>query len=169
MKKVEYGSSKRSFGSSEFHDSEISQVSLKIATQKTASNHGDQTMDTKTTNQKSISWAGQTGMLMRRSLKSASLVFALSPMSLLAQGSTSMTALKTGLNSALGVVMWIAFFMGVVAIINGGMSIWRGDTAQGKMSLIAGIIIAGATVIVGALFSVMNPSSSGAVLQATFN
>jgi hypothetical protein len=74
--------------------------------------------------------------------------------------------LSAALASALGVVVLISFFMGVVAIINGGMSIWRGDTAQGKMSLIAGVVIAGASVITGALFSSFGYQSA---LTPTFN
>lgn len=56
--------------------------------------------------------------------------------------------------------------MGVVAIINGGMSIWKGDTSQGKMSLIAGVVIAGASVVTGALFNAFGIQSA---LTPTFN
>jgi hypothetical protein len=74
--------------------------------------------------------------------------------------------LSGALSSALGVIVLISFFMGVVAIINGGMSIWKGDTSQGKMSLIAGVVIAGASVVTGALFNAFGIQSA---LTPTFN
>ncbi len=77
------------------------------------------------------------------------LLLAWLPLNALAAGGN----LQTGLQNALATIMVIAFLMGVIAIINGGMSIWRGDTAQGKLSLIAGVIIAGAVVIATALFT----------------
>jgi hypothetical protein len=105
-----------------------------------------------------------TIVLFLRSLKWAAAVLIWSPLTALAGGG-GFAQLTTALRGALGVVMLIAFFMGVIAIINGGMSIWRGDTAQGKMSLIAGIVIAGSSVIVGALFQIFGLTA----LQPTFN
>ena len=78
----------------------------------------------------------------------------------------SANKLSRALYSALGVIVLISFFMGVVAIINGGMSIWKGDTSQGKMSLIAGVVIAGASVITGALFNAFGIQQA---LTPTFN
>jgi hypothetical protein len=94
-----------------------------------------------------------TVLLGLRTMRWSAAALIWSPIAALAGGGGFGT-LTTALSSALGIVMLIAFFMGVVAIINGGMSIWRGDTTQGKMSLIAGIVIAGASVIVQALFQV---------------
>jgi hypothetical protein len=94
-----------------------------------------------------------TTRLFLRSLRWSIVILIWSPLAALAGGG-GFGQLTTALSQALGVVMLIAFFMGVIAIINGGMSIWRGDTAQGKMSLIAGIVIAGSSVIVGALFQI---------------
>jgi hypothetical protein len=82
-----------------------------------------------------------------------------SPLSIYAQsagGSTGFAALQQGLQVAMGMVMCVAFFKSIVAIINGGMSIYRGDTSEGKMSLIAGVVIAGSVIIIGALFENLN-------------
>ena len=78
----------------------------------------------------------------------------------------SANKLSGALSSALAIIVLISFFMGVVAIINGGMSIWKGDTSQGKMSLIAGVVIAGASVVTGALFNAFGYAQA---LTPTFN
>jgi hypothetical protein len=103
--------------------------------------------------------------LICRSTKWITRALVLTPLSALA-GGAGFGQLRTALSSSLGLIMMIAFLMGVIAIINGGMSIWRGDTAQGKMSLIAGIVIAGASVIIGAIFQFMNLAPN---LTPTFN
>ncbi len=68
--------------------------------------------------------------------------------------------LQSGLSSALNVIMLIGFIFGVVCVISGGFSIRRGDADAGKMSIIGGLIIAGAPVIVKALFAAFGNSSS---------
>jgi len=68
--------------------------------------------------------------------------------------------LQSGLGSALNIVMLIAFIFGVVCVIGGGFAIRRGDTDAGKMSIIGGLIIAGAPVIVRALFAAFGNSNS---------
>ena len=60
--------------------------------------------------------------------------------------------LVEGISSALGIVMLIGFIFGTLCVISGGFSIRRGDTDSGKLSIIGGLIIAGAPVIVKALF-----------------
>lgn len=60
--------------------------------------------------------------------------------------------LVEGVASALGIVMLIGFIFGTICVISGGFAIRRGDTDSGKMSIIGGLIIAGAPVIVKALF-----------------
>ncbi len=60
--------------------------------------------------------------------------------------------LVEGVSSALGIVMLIGFIFGTICVIGGGFAIRRGDTDSGKLSIIGGLIIAGAPVIVKALF-----------------
>ena len=61
-------------------------------------------------------------------------------------------SLVEGVSSALGIVMLIGFIFGTICVIGGGFAIRRGDTDSGKLSIIGGLIIAGAPVIVKALF-----------------
>lgn len=70
------------------------------------------------------------------------------------------TDLQSGLSSALNVIMLIGFIFGVVCVIGGGFAIRRGDTDAGKMSIVGGLIIAGAPVIVRALFAAFGNSNS---------
>jgi hypothetical protein len=63
------------------------------------------------------------------------------------------TDLSSGMSSALNIVMLIGFLFGVVCVISGGFAIRRGDADSGKMSIIGGLIIAGAPIIVKALFT----------------
>jgi hypothetical protein len=76
-------------------------------------------------------------------------------------GQTS-TDLQSGMGSALNIVMLIGFIFGVVAVISGGFAIRRGDADVGKMSIIGGLIIAGAPVIVKALFAAFGLEGSTA-------
>ena len=69
---------------------------------------------------------------------------------ILAQTTTSLTQ---GVSSALGIVMLIGFIFGTICVVGGGFAIRRGDTDAGKLSIIGGLIIAGAPVIVKALFT----------------
>jgi hypothetical protein len=85
---------------------------------------------------------------------------------LLAQ-STSSTSLTSATSSALGIVMLIGFLFGTLCVISGGFAIRRGDADSGKMSIIGGLIIAGAPVIVKALFTAFGIGSS-AVDVGTF-
>jgi hypothetical protein len=61
--------------------------------------------------------------------------------------------LAEGASKAMGIVMLFGFIFGTVAVIGGGFAIRRGDADAGKMSIIGGLIIAGAPVIVKALFT----------------
>ena len=61
--------------------------------------------------------------------------------------------LTEGASKALGIVMLIGFIFGTIAVVGGGFAIRRGDTDAGKLSIIGGLIIAGAPVIVKALFT----------------
>jgi hypothetical protein len=76
---------------------------------------------------------------------------------ILAQSSSS---LSSGASSALGIVMLIGFLFGTLCVIGGGFAIRRGDTDAGKLSIIGGLIIAGAPVIVKALFTAFGLGSS---------
>jgi hypothetical protein len=71
-------------------------------------------------------------------------------MPVLAQAAGS---LAQGASQALGIVMLIGFIFGTICVVGGGFAIRRGDTDAGKLSIIGGLIIAGAPVIVKALFT----------------
>ncbi|MBA3833974.1 MAG: hypothetical protein H0X34_19215 [Chthoniobacterales bacterium] len=68
--------------------------------------------------------------------------------------------LAGGASKALGIVMLIGFIFGTICVIGGGFAIRRGDTDAGKLSIIGGLIIAGAPVIVKALFTAFGIDSS---------
>ena len=61
--------------------------------------------------------------------------------------------LAEGASKAMGIVMLIGFIFGTICVVGGGFAIRRGDTDSGKLSIIGGLIIAGAPVIVKALFT----------------
>ena len=77
---------------------------------------------------------------------------------ILAQASSG--GLAGGASKALGIVMLIGFIFGTVCVIGGGFAIRRGDTDAGKLSIIGGLIIAAAPVIVKALFTAFGLDSS---------
>jgi hypothetical protein len=68
--------------------------------------------------------------------------------------------LAQGASKALGIVMLFGFIFGTVCVIGGGFAIRRGDTDAGKLSIIGGLIIAAAPVIVKALFTAFGLDSS---------
>jgi len=63
------------------------------------------------------------------------------------------SGLSDGASKAMGIVMLIGFIFGTICVIGGGFAIRRGDTDAGKLSIIGGLIIAGAPAIVKALFT----------------
>ncbi len=69
-------------------------------------------------------------------------------------------SLAQGASKAMGIVMLIGFIFGTICVIGGGFAIRRGDTDAGKLSIIGGLIIAGAPVIVKALFTAFGVDSS---------
>ena len=60
----------------------------------------------------------------------------------------------------MGIVMLIGFIFGTIAVISGGFAIRRGDTDAGKLSIVGGLVIAGAPVIVKSLFVAFGIGSS---------
>ena len=74
--------------------------------------------------------------------------------------------LKTSLQYALGIMFLIGFPWGVINIWGGAQRLKNGD-AEGKMSIVAGIIIAGAGAIMGALFVIFGMTDG--VLTPLFN
>ena len=68
--------------------------------------------------------------------------------------------LAGGASKALGIVMLFGFIFGTICVVGGGFAIRRGDTEAGKLSIIGGLIIAGAPVIVKALFTAFGIDSS---------
>ena len=85
-------------------------------------------------------------------------LFAANFIPILAQASTG--DLAGGASKALGIVMLIGFIFGTICVVGGGFAIRRGDTDAGKLSIIGGLIIAGAPVIVKALFTAFGIDSS---------
>lgn len=61
--------------------------------------------------------------------------------------------LKTAFQSGLGILFLVGFFWGVINIWSGADKLKRGD-AEGKMGIVSGIVIAGAAMIMGALFTI---------------
>src|SRR5262245_62972045 len=68
--------------------------------------------------------------------------------------------LAEGASKAMGIVMLIGFIFGTICVIGGGFAIRRGDTDAGKLSIVGGLIIAGAPVIILALFTAFGVESS---------
>jgi hypothetical protein len=68
--------------------------------------------------------------------------------------------LAQGASKAMGIVMLIGFIFGTICVVGGGFAIRRGDTDAGKLSIIGGLIIAGAPIIVKALFTAFGIDSS---------
>jgi len=89
----------------------------------------------------------------------------LTPVFAQATGGSSTSQLQQGFSTALGILFMFGFFWGVVKIWGGANAISKGD-ADGKMGIVAGIIIAGAAAIMGALFAIFN--LSGATLTPSF-
>lgn len=85
-------------------------------------------------------------------------LFAKQLIPILAQASSG--DLAGGTSKALGIVMLMGFIFGTVCVIGGGFAIRRGDTDAGKLSIIGGLIIAAAPVIVKALFTAFGLDSS---------
>jgi len=97
-------------------------------------------------------------------LKGKSLL-GLTPILAQATGGDATGQLKQGFSTALGILFMFGFFWGVIKIWSGANAISKGD-ADGKMGIVAGIIIAGAAAIMGALFAIFN--LSGATLTPSF-
>jgi hypothetical protein len=84
-------------------------------------------------------------------------LFAVNFIPILAQSSGDLAG---GASKALGIVMLIGFIFGTICVVGGGFAIRRGDTDAGKLSIIGGLIIAGAPIIVKALFTAFGIDSS---------
>lgn len=84
-------------------------------------------------------------------------LFAANFIPILAQSSGDLAG---GASKALGIVMLIGFIFGTICVVGGGFAIRRGDTDAGKLSIIGGLIIAGAPIIVKALFTAFGIDSS---------
>jgi hypothetical protein len=82
-----------------------------------------------------------------------------------AQAAGGASQLTQGFSLALGVMFLFGFIWGVLKIWSGANAISKGDP-DGKAGIIAGIIIAGAAAIMGALFAIFG--LSGAVLTPSF-
>ena len=68
--------------------------------------------------------------------------------------------LTDGTSRAIGIIMLIGFVFGTICVIGGGFAIRRGDTDAGKLSIMGGLIIAGAPAIVRALFAAFGLSNT---------
>ncbi len=89
----------------------------------------------------------------------------LTPVFAQATGGNATGQLQQGFSTALGILFMFGFFWGVIKIWSGANAISKGD-ADGKMGIVAGIIIAGAAAIMGALFAIFG--LSGATLTPSF-
>lgn len=87
------------------------------------------------------------------------------PMFIAQAGGGSTAQLKQGFNLALGIMFMFGFIWGVIKIWSGANAISKGDP-DGKAGIVAGIIIAGAAAIMGALFAIFG--LSGGALTPTF-
>lgn len=74
-------------------------------------------------------------------------------------------ALRDGFQAGLGIMFLAGFLWGVIKVWNGADKMSKGD-ADGKMGIVAGIIIAAAAAIMGALFTIFG--MDGGVLTPTF-
>lgn len=75
------------------------------------------------------------------------------------------TDLRTGFSQGLGILMLIGFIWGVITIWGGAQKLKNGDS-DGKMGIVSGIIIAGASSIMAALFGIFG--MNGGALTPTF-
>lgn len=79
-----------------------------------------------------------------------------SPRNLLPQGFpllAQLQQLREGFGAALVLVFMVGFFWGIIKIWAGANAISKGDS-EGKGGILAGIIIAAAAAIMGALFTI---------------
>jgi hypothetical protein len=83
----------------------------------------------------------------------------------LAQAGGTTAQLKQGFGLALGIMFMFGFIWGVIKIWSGANAISKGDP-DGKAGIVAGIIIAGAAAIMGALFAIFG--LSGGTLTPQF-
>ncbi len=67
--------------------------------------------------------------------------------------------IKTKLGTVLNIVMLFGFLFGTVRIISGAGQMRRGETEEGKASIISGAMIAAAPLIMRVLYSVFFQSS----------
>jgi hypothetical protein len=81
--------------------------------------------------------------------------FSPSPVPLVAQ----LQPLREGFGTALALLFMVGFIWGILKIWAGANAISKGDT-EGKSGIIAGILIAAAAAIMGALFSVFGLQDS---------
>jgi fumarate reductase subunit D len=73
-------------------------------------------------------------------------------------------SLKTSFQYGLGVMFLAGFLWGVIKIWSGADRMSKGD-ADGKMGIVAGIIIAGAAAIMAALFAIFGMSDGALTPQ----
>lgn len=71
-------------------------------------------------------------------------------------------ALRDGFQSGLGIMFLSGFLWGVIKIWNGADKMSKGD-ADGKMGIVAGIIIAAAAAIMAALFAIFGMADGSLV------
>lgn len=74
-------------------------------------------------------------------------------------------ALRDGFQAGLGIMFLAGFLWGVIKVWSGADKMSKGD-ADGKMGIVAGIIIAAAAAIMAALFAIFG--MAGGALTPTF-
>ena len=73
----------------------------------------------------------------------------------------SLADLKTKLKEVLNMVMAFGFLYGTIRIIGGAMQIRRGETEEGKHSIISGTLIAAAPMIMRILYGIFFDGDPG--------
>lgn len=69
------------------------------------------------------------------------------------------------LGHALRIIMMFGFLFGTVTIISGAVAVRRGDTENGKLAIISGIIIAAAPAIMYALYKIFGLDAAAIIFK----
>lgn len=71
---------------------------------------------------------------------------------ILAQSTSGLSSLRSGLGTAVLIIMMVAYVIGVVMLIGGAIAARRSGGEEGKQAIVWGIIIAAAGAIMNAAY-----------------